>query len=92
MEDDDDGNETFVCKSFESTLHQMFGRRKEKMNEYVGFYNCVFEKPDWWWCDDPLEFTVASDLGKDVYGIVQSYLKGRLALVSRRLSNILQKK
>ncbi|GFU28386.1 uncharacterized protein NPIL_173231 [Nephila pilipes] len=34
-------------KKFESTLHQIFGRRKERLNEYVGFYDSVFENPDW---------------------------------------------
>ncbi|GFS62653.1 hypothetical protein NPIL_600611 [Nephila pilipes] len=56
------------CKKFESTPHQMLGRRKERMNEYVGFYDSLFENPDWWRCDDPVEFTEAS--GKDVYGIL----------------------
>ncbi|GFT85349.1 hypothetical protein NPIL_70391 [Nephila pilipes] len=62
--------EVFECKKLESTPLQMLGRRKERMNEYVGFYDSVFENSDWWRCDDPVEFTEASGLGKDVYGIL----------------------
>ncbi|GFT65891.1 uncharacterized protein NPIL_605461 [Nephila pilipes] len=70
--------EVCECKKFESTPHQMLGRRKERMNEYVGFYDSVFENPDWWRCDDPVEFTEASGLGKDVYGILQRFTRGDL--------------
>ncbi|GFT49784.1 uncharacterized protein NPIL_143161 [Nephila pilipes] len=66
------------CKKFESTPHQMLGHRKERMNEYVGFYDSVFENPDWWRCDDPVGFTEASGLGKDVYGILQRFTRGDL--------------
>ncbi|GFT16655.1 uncharacterized protein NPIL_239701 [Nephila pilipes] len=65
-------------KKFESTPHQMFGHRKERMIDYVGFYDSVFENPDWWRCDDPVEFTEASGLGKDVYGILQRFIRGDL--------------
>ncbi|GFT83586.1 uncharacterized protein NPIL_106641 [Nephila pilipes] len=70
--------EVCECKNFESIPHQMLGRRKERMNEYVGFYDSVFENPDWWRCDDPVEFTEASGLGKDVYGILQRFTRGDL--------------
>ncbi|GFU20257.1 uncharacterized protein NPIL_480041 [Nephila pilipes] len=78
IEDDDAEDETCECKKFKSTPHQMFGRRKERLNEYVGFYDSVFEKPDMLLYDDPVEFTEASCLGKDVYGIVQRYFRGDL--------------
>ncbi|GFT17198.1 uncharacterized protein NPIL_22011 [Nephila pilipes] len=70
--------EVCECKKFESIPHQMLGRRKERMNEYVGFYDSIFENPDWWQCDDPVEFTEASGLGKDVYGILQRFTRGDL--------------
>ncbi|GFS53465.1 hypothetical protein NPIL_44481 [Nephila pilipes] len=70
--------EACKCKKFESTPHQMFGSRKERMNEYVGFYDSVFENPDWWRCDDPVEFTETSGLGKDVYRILQCFIRGDL--------------
>ncbi|GFT12891.1 uncharacterized protein NPIL_519221 [Nephila pilipes] len=65
------------CKKFESTPHQMFGRCKERMNEYVGFYDSVFENPDWWRSDEPVEFTEASGLA-EVYGILQRFTWGDL--------------
>ncbi|GFS29881.1 hypothetical protein NPIL_235181 [Nephila pilipes] len=46
MEDEDAEDDTCECQKFDSTPHQMFGRRKESMNEYVGFYDSLFEKPD----------------------------------------------
>ncbi|GFS59477.1 uncharacterized protein NPIL_612251 [Nephila pilipes] len=70
--------EVCECKKFESIPHKMLGRRKERMNEYVGFYDSMFENPDWWRCDDPMEFTEASGLGKDVYGILQRFPQGDL--------------
>ncbi|GFX82803.1 uncharacterized protein TNCV_1699221 [Trichonephila clavipes] len=45
---------------------------RSKNPTYVGFYDSVFEKPDMW--RRGLEFSEASDLGKDVYGIIQRYL------------------
>ncbi|GFU06909.1 uncharacterized protein NPIL_304351 [Nephila pilipes] len=78
MEDDDAEDETCECKMIKSKPHQMFGRRKERLNEYVGFYDSIFEKPDMWLYDDPVEFTEARGLGKDVYGIVQCYFRGDL--------------
>ncbi|GFU28113.1 uncharacterized protein NPIL_187921 [Nephila pilipes] len=38
----------------------------------------MFENPDWWRCDDPVEFTEASGLGKDAYGILQRFTRGDL--------------
>ncbi|GFT96417.1 uncharacterized protein NPIL_183101 [Nephila pilipes] len=68
--------EACECKKFESTPHQMFGRRKERLNEYVGFYDSrLFENPDWWRWDDSVEFTKASGLGKYVYGILQRFTR-----------------
>ncbi|GFT07059.1 c2H2-type domain-containing protein [Nephila pilipes] len=71
-------DDTCECQKFESTPHQMFGRLKERMNEYVGFYDSVFEKHDWWRCDNPVEFIEASGFGKDVYGILQHFTRGDL--------------
>ncbi|GFU58855.1 hypothetical protein NPIL_231051 [Nephila pilipes] len=46
IEDDDVEDETCECKKFESTPHQMFGRRMERLNEYVRFYDSILEKHD----------------------------------------------
>ncbi|GFT50030.1 uncharacterized protein NPIL_366301 [Nephila pilipes] len=59
----------------------MFGRRKKRMNEYVGFYGSIFENLDWWRCDDPVGFNEASSLGKDVYGILQLFTRGDLVWI-----------
>ncbi|GFT77691.1 uncharacterized protein NPIL_628261 [Nephila pilipes] len=78
MEDDDAEDDTCECQKFESTPHQTFGRRKERMNEYVRYYDSVFEKPDWWLCDEPGEFTEESGLCKYVYSILQRFIRGDL--------------
>ncbi|GFV04947.1 hypothetical protein TNCV_2603141 [Trichonephila clavipes] len=44
-------------------------------------YESVFEKPDMWRIDG-VPFSESSGLGKDVYGIVQRYLKEELERVS----------
>ncbi|GFU05554.1 uncharacterized protein NPIL_6501 [Nephila pilipes] len=75
MEDDKDEDETW---DFEPTPHQMFSHRKERMNEYLGFYDSVLEKLDMWRCDDSVEFTEARGLGEDVYGIFQHYVRGNM--------------
>ncbi|GFT98598.1 uncharacterized protein TNCV_5091211 [Trichonephila clavipes] len=45
---------------------------RSKYPTYEGFYDSVFEKPDMW--PRGLEFSEASGLGMDVYGILQRYL------------------
>ncbi|GFX71779.1 uncharacterized protein TNCV_2010161 [Trichonephila clavipes] len=47
---------------------EMYGRRKGK----EGFYDSVFEKPDMW------EKGMDNGVGKDVWGMIQWYLKGDL--------------
>ncbi|GFW02661.1 uncharacterized protein TNCV_2456751 [Trichonephila clavipes] len=49
----------------------MQGRRKDRLSEYVGFYDSLFEKPEMW--EEGVEFQ--GGLGKDVWGIVQRYLR-----------------
>ncbi|GFX71124.1 hypothetical protein TNCV_3648891 [Trichonephila clavipes] len=49
---------------------EMYGRRKVR----EGFYDSVFKKPDLW--EEGIEFD--NGLGKDVWGIIQRYLKGDL--------------
>ncbi|GFX46321.1 uncharacterized protein TNCV_1234371 [Trichonephila clavipes] len=58
------------CQHFQPNPHDMYGR--PKLNN-VGFYDSVFEKPDMW--EEGIEFNETSGLGKDVYGIIQRYLK-----------------
>ncbi|GFU74669.1 uncharacterized protein TNCV_2648381 [Trichonephila clavipes] len=61
---------TCECKYFVSMPHSMHDRSKD--STYVGFYDSVFEKPDMW--PRRLELSEESGLGKDVYGILQSYM------------------
>ncbi|GFT36443.1 uncharacterized protein TNCV_2990781 [Trichonephila clavipes] len=61
---------TCECKYFVSMPHSMHDRSKDPT--YVGFYDSVFEKPDMW--PRRLELSEESGLGKDVYGILQSYM------------------
>ncbi|GFX22272.1 uncharacterized protein TNCV_2951131 [Trichonephila clavipes] len=63
--------ETCECQHFQSNPRDMAGRRK--LNS-VGFYDSMFEKPEMW--EDGIEFQCG--LGKDVWGIVERYLKGDL--------------
>ncbi|GFS31551.1 uncharacterized protein NPIL_30881, partial [Nephila pilipes] len=67
--------QTCECNAFVSTPRDMYGRSKDRSNSC--FYDSVFEKPDMWHCNG-VEFTEASGLGKDVYGIVQRFLTGDL--------------
>ncbi|GFV01880.1 uncharacterized protein TNCV_4978321 [Trichonephila clavipes] len=60
------------CQTFVSIPRDMLGRSKNMDN--VILYESVFEKPDMW-SDDGVQFSESSGLGKDVYGIVQRYLK-----------------
>ncbi|GFT44359.1 uncharacterized protein TNCV_5053991 [Trichonephila clavipes] len=46
-------------------------RRKDRLSEYVGFYDSLFEKPEMW--EEGVEFQ--GGLGKDVWGMVQRYLR-----------------
>ncbi|GFU29269.1 uncharacterized protein NPIL_321511 [Nephila pilipes] len=70
-----EAEQTCECKTFVSTPRDMYGRSKDRSNSC--FYDSVFEKPDMWQCNG-VEFTEASGLGKDVYGIVQRFLTGDL--------------
>ncbi|GFW61988.1 uncharacterized protein TNCV_4670131 [Trichonephila clavipes] len=63
--------ETCECQHFQSNPRDMAGRRK--LNS-VGFYDSMFEKPEMW--EKGIEFQCG--LGKDVWGIVERYLKGDL--------------
>ncbi|GFS73060.1 uncharacterized protein TNCV_3606501 [Trichonephila clavipes] len=63
--------ETCECQHFQSNPRDMAGRRK--LNS-VGFYDSMFEKPEMW--KEGIEFQCG--LGKDVWGIVERYLKGDL--------------
>ncbi|GFX93266.1 uncharacterized protein TNCV_4761451 [Trichonephila clavipes] len=63
--------ETCECQHFKSNPRDMAGRRK--LNS-VGFYDSMFEKPEMW--EEGIEFH--GGLGKDVWGIVERYLKGDL--------------
>ncbi|GFX75656.1 uncharacterized protein TNCV_761241 [Trichonephila clavipes] len=63
--------ETCECQHFQSNPRDMAGRRK--LNS-VGFYDSLLEKPEMW--EEGIEFQCG--LGKDVWGIVERYLKGDL--------------
>ncbi|GFX06623.1 uncharacterized protein TNCV_382191 [Trichonephila clavipes] len=60
------------CQNFVSIPCDMLGRSKNMDNAIL--YESVFEKPDMW-RNDGVSFSESSGLGKDVYGIVQRYLK-----------------
>ncbi|GFS69013.1 hypothetical protein TNCV_4570191 [Trichonephila clavipes] len=60
------------CQNFVSIPRDMLGRSKNMDNAIL--YESVFEKPDMWRIDG-VPFSKSSGLGKDVYGIVQRYLK-----------------
>ncbi|GFV04941.1 hypothetical protein TNCV_4476591 [Trichonephila clavipes] len=61
-----------TVKTFVSIPRDMLGRSKNMDNAIL--YESVFEKPDMWRIDG-VPFSESSGLGKDVYGIVQRYLK-----------------
>ncbi|GFX29699.1 uncharacterized protein TNCV_2750331 [Trichonephila clavipes] len=63
------------CQTFVSMPRDMLGRSKNMDNAIL--YESVFEKPDMWRIDG-VPFSESSGLGKDVYGIVQRYLKKNL--------------
>ncbi|GFS96512.1 uncharacterized protein TNCV_3943151 [Trichonephila clavipes] len=56
------------CRHFQPMPREMYGRRKGE----EAFYDAVFEKPDMW------EEGMDNGVGKDVWGIIQRYLKGDL--------------
>ncbi|GFV78790.1 hypothetical protein TNCV_1718221 [Trichonephila clavipes] len=56
----------------------MLGRSKNMDNAIL--YESVFEKPDMWRIDG-VPFSESSGLGKDVYGIVQRYMKKDLKCI-----------
>ncbi|GFT24486.1 uncharacterized protein TNCV_3253021 [Trichonephila clavipes] len=58
------------CRHFQPMPREMYGRRKVR----EGFHDSVFEKPDMW--EEGIEFE--NGLGKDVWGMIQCYLKGDL--------------
>ncbi|GFX23063.1 uncharacterized protein TNCV_360771 [Trichonephila clavipes] len=49
----------------------MRGRRKDRLSEYVGFYDSLLEKLEMW--EEGVTFQ--NGLGKDVWGMVQRYLR-----------------
>ncbi|GFT24479.1 uncharacterized protein TNCV_3252961 [Trichonephila clavipes] len=58
-------------RDFQPVPREMQGRRKDRLSEYVGFYDSLFEKPEKW--EEGVEFQ--RGLRKDVWGIVQRYLR-----------------
>ncbi|GBL91925.1 hypothetical protein AVEN_273853-1 [Araneus ventricosus] len=53
----------------------MCGRDKDRTNEYLGFYEPVFEKPDMWVEPGGVKFDARCGLGPDAYAIVMKYLQ-----------------
>ncbi|GFX43193.1 uncharacterized protein TNCV_2712371 [Trichonephila clavipes] len=59
------------CRHFRPGPRGMRGRRKDRLSEYVGFYDSLLEKPEMW--EEGVTFQ--NGLGKDVCGMVQRYLR-----------------
>ncbi|GFX05157.1 uncharacterized protein TNCV_1958131 [Trichonephila clavipes] len=59
------------CRHFRPVPRVMRGRRKDRLSEYVGFYDSLLEKPEMW--EEGVTFQ--NGLGKDVWGMVQCYLR-----------------
>ncbi|GFX60686.1 uncharacterized protein TNCV_4917361 [Trichonephila clavipes] len=59
------------CRHFRPVPRGMRGRRKDRLIEYVGFYDSLLEKPEMW--EEGVTFQ--NGLGKDVWGMVQRYLR-----------------
>ncbi|GFU69272.1 uncharacterized protein TNCV_3285481 [Trichonephila clavipes] len=59
------------CRHFRPVPRGMRGRRKDRFSEYVGFYDSLLEKREMWeeWV------TFQNGLGKDMWGMVQRYLR-----------------
>ncbi|GFT27488.1 hypothetical protein TNCV_1275801 [Trichonephila clavipes] len=69
-EEEDSEEEVCGCKHFQPVLREMQGRRKDRLSEYVGFYDSLLEKSEMW--EEGIKFQ--NGLGKDVWGIVHRYL------------------
>ncbi|GFV77307.1 uncharacterized protein TNCV_874231 [Trichonephila clavipes] len=59
------------CRHFRPVPRGMRVRRKDRLSEYVGFYDSLLEKPEMW--EEGVTFQ--NGLGKDVWGLVQRYLR-----------------
>ncbi|GFW26012.1 uncharacterized protein TNCV_3316841 [Trichonephila clavipes] len=59
------------CRHFRPVPRGKRGRRKDRLSEYVEFYDSLLEKPEMW--EEGVTFQ--NGLGKDVWGIVQRYLR-----------------
>ncbi|GFU14309.1 uncharacterized protein TNCV_3491201 [Trichonephila clavipes] len=59
------------CRHFQPVPRGMRGRRKDRMSEYVGFYDSLLEKPEMW--EEGVTFQ--NGLLNDVWGMVQRYLR-----------------
>ncbi|GBM23510.1 hypothetical protein AVEN_13328-1, partial [Araneus ventricosus] len=64
-----------ACRKFRPYPRDMRGRIKDRLSEYVGFYDSVFEKPDVWRVPNGVKLNARYGLGDDVYAIVQKYLQ-----------------
>ncbi|GBM54740.1 hypothetical protein AVEN_76248-1 [Araneus ventricosus] len=53
----------------------MRGSVKDRLNEYLDFYDSVFEKHEMWRVPDGVKFDERSGLGNDVHAMVQRCLK-----------------
>ncbi|GFV61632.1 uncharacterized protein TNCV_187901 [Trichonephila clavipes] len=59
------------CRDFQPVPRDMQGRRKDRVSEYVGFYDSLFEKPEMW--EEGIEFQGVWE--KMCGGMVQRYLR-----------------
>ncbi|GFY29063.1 uncharacterized protein TNCV_4721911 [Trichonephila clavipes] len=59
------------CRHFRPVPRGMRGRRKDRVSEYVGFYDSLLENPEMW----EEGVTYQNGLGNDVWGMVQRYLR-----------------
>ncbi|GBO23153.1 hypothetical protein AVEN_20603-1 [Araneus ventricosus] len=59
-----------ACRKFRPYPRDMRSRVKDRLSEYVGFYDSVFEKPDMWRAPNGVELNARYGLCNDVYAIV----------------------
>ncbi|GBN22502.1 hypothetical protein AVEN_13887-1 [Araneus ventricosus] len=64
-----------MCRKFRHYPRDMRGRVKDRLSEFVGFYDSIFEKPEMWRVPKGVKLNARCGFGNGVYAIVQRYLK-----------------
>ncbi|CAL1298296.1 unnamed protein product [Larinioides sclopetarius] len=62
------------CRNFKPKSRELFGHRKDRMNEYVGLYDPCFEKPEMWETNVKI-FNEKSGIKNDLIGIMDRFLR-----------------